>query len=63
MTEVTFDRDAAVDLILAQLHSLRGYLEKQAGPELRKHETVSDLVQSACCQALRDLDLRKPPQT
>jgi RNA polymerase sigma factor (sigma-70 family) len=47
---------AALDVLLARhLPALRAYIRIQAGPAVRRRESCSDLVQSACREALADL--------
>ena len=42
-------------MIEAHLDDLRAFVRLQVDPRLRVRESVSDVVQSACCQVLEDL--------
>ncbi|MEZ5989027.1 MAG: sigma-70 family RNA polymerase sigma factor [Planctomycetota bacterium] len=50
------DRPALEQLLERHLDSLHAYLRLQAGEMLRRKESVSDLVQSVCCEVLQDAD-------
>lgn len=49
------DREAVGALLVQNLPWLEAYLRLQVGGALRKKESLSDLVQSVCVEALRDL--------
>lgn len=49
------ERDALGALLVQSLPWLEAYLRLQVGGALRKKESLSDLVQSVCVEALRDL--------
>jgi RNA polymerase sigma-70 factor (ECF subfamily) len=49
------DRDAVAALIAGHLPSLVAYVRLEAGPLVRGRESVADVVQSACREALADL--------
>jgi len=49
------DRDALGGLLVQSLPWLEAYLRLQVGGALRQKESLSDLVQSVCVEALRDL--------
>jgi RNA polymerase sigma-70 factor (ECF subfamily) len=51
----TGDREALEALVVAHLPALRAFVRVQAGRGLRELESCSDLVQSACREALQDL--------
>ncbi len=42
------------DLLAAQLPSLRAFIRLRVGPEVRAHESCSDLVQSVCRELVED---------
>lgn len=49
------DRAAIGQVLVDNLPQLEAYLRLQAGPAIRRKESLSDLVQSVCLAALRDL--------
>jgi RNA polymerase sigma-70 factor (ECF subfamily) len=50
------DRRALDALLAEQLPSLRAYIRLRMGPRVRRWETESDVAQSVCLEALRNLD-------
>ena len=50
------EREALGELLVRNLPQLEAYLRLQVGGALRAKESLSDLVQSVCVEALRDLD-------
>ena len=55
------DEDAFEQLLELHLASLRAYVRAHLGPELRAHESASDLVQSTCRELLRKRDQFQHP--
>jgi RNA polymerase sigma-70 factor (ECF subfamily) len=51
----TSDAEAVEELLVRHLPGLRAYVRLKAGPRVRAHEEVSDLVQSACREVLQDV--------
>ncbi|MBK8101344.1 MAG: sigma-70 family RNA polymerase sigma factor [Planctomycetes bacterium] len=50
------DRQALGDLLVRALPQLEAYVRLQAGAAVRARESICDLVQSVCGEALADLD-------
>ena len=51
------DHSRDVDALLEQhLPDLHAYLRARTGPHLRAHESISDLLQSTCREAIQNLD-------
>lgn len=56
MDAVPQDRKAVEDLLTATLPRLRSFLQRRVQPEILKCESLHDLVQSVCREALKDPD-------
>ncbi len=49
------DGRAVQSLLVRHLPTLEAYVRLKAGPLVRRRESIADLVQSVCCDVLRDL--------
>lgn len=49
------DETAVRSLLVRHLPTLEAYVRLKAGPLVRRQESIGDIVQSVCCDVLRDL--------